>query len=101
MDQAVADARPLRGGGLVAEVVRHAGGARGEDGEVGAALALQLELRALQTLADLVVADAEVLVGGAASGIGQAGELSVAEDRQFLRRRRVMAVAVDDHRRSP
>ena len=65
VDQVVADAGPLRGRRLVAEVMRHAGGARREDGEVGAALALELELRALQALADLIVADAEVLVGGA------------------------------------
>jgi len=57
--------------------VRHAGGARGEDGEVGAALALQFELRALQALADLVVADAEVLVGGTPGGICQRRELAV------------------------
>ena len=101
MDQPVADARPLRCGGLVAELVRHAGGARGEDGKVGAALALQFQLRAFQALADLVVADAEVLVGGAARDIGEGGELAVAEDRQLFRRGRVVTVAVDDHRRVP
>src|SRR6185312_397381 len=95
------DARPLRRGGLVAEVVRHAGRARGEDGEVGAALALQFELRALQALADLVVADAEVLVGGTPGGICQRRELAVAEDLQLLGGRGVVAVAVDDHRRFP
>ena len=88
-------------GRLVADVMRHAGGARREDREVGAALALELELRALQALADLVVADAEVLVGGAARRVGQAGELAVAEDLELLRRGRVVAVAVDDHRRVP
>ena len=101
VDQVVADARPLRRRGLVAEMVRHAGGARREDGEIGAALALQFQLRALQALADLVVADAEVLVGGAAGGIRQRRELAVAEDGQLLRCRRVVAVAVDDHRRFP
>jgi hypothetical protein len=39
--------------------MRHPGRPGREDGDVGAALALELELRLLQRLADLVVADAE------------------------------------------
>jgi hypothetical protein len=40
-------------------MVAHSGGARGEDREIGAARALQPELRAFQACADLVVADGE------------------------------------------
>ena len=43
-DQVVADLRPFEADALVADVMAHAGGARREDGQVGAALALQLEL---------------------------------------------------------
>src|SRR5689334_25206334 len=55
MDQVVADLRPFEAHALVADMVAHAGGARREDGQIGAALALQLELVLLDALADLVV----------------------------------------------
>src|SRR5215475_4341650 len=97
MDEVVADLRPYAAGLRRADVVRHAGGARREDGDVGAALALELELGLFQAVADLVVADSEVGRRGAARCIGEAGELAIPEQLQLARRRRVMAVAVDDH----
>jgi len=42
-------------------VMAHAGGARGEDRQVGAARTLDFELRAFEALADLIVGDREPL----------------------------------------
>ena len=56
-DQVVAHARPFEARRRVADVVRHHARARREDRDVGAALALHLELRAFEARADLVVAD--------------------------------------------
>ena len=44
VDQVVADLGPFAADALVADVVAHAGGARREDRQIGAALALELEL---------------------------------------------------------
>src|SRR5262249_23004390 len=77
----------------------HAGGARREDGQIGAALALQLELVLLDALADLVV---RYLQRSArwrhrlVLGVGCRG-LFLAEAVQVLRFGGVVAVAVDDH----
>jgi hypothetical protein len=57
MDQIVADLRPFEAHALVADVMAHAGSARREDRDIGAALALQLELRAFEAVPDLVVGD--------------------------------------------
>ena len=57
MDQLVAMLGPVPAGGLVADVMPHGAGARREDRDVGATRALQLELRILEAVADLVVAD--------------------------------------------
>ena len=46
VDQVVDGARPLQAGLDVADVVLHAAGRRGEERDVGAALALELELAA-------------------------------------------------------
>ena len=94
--QIVGHARPLDAGRLGADVVRHAGGARREDGQVRAALLLQLELR-LHALYQLLVRDAKLVGRGLAHRIGEAGELLVAEREEGLRLGRVMAVDVDDH----
>ena len=56
VNQIVAVLGPVQAGRRVADVVRHRRRARREDRDVGAALALQLQLRVLQALADLVVA---------------------------------------------
>ena len=98
-DQVVADLRPFHAHALVADMVAHAGGARREDGHVGAALALQFELVLLDAFADLVVGHFQrrprrhrrlVL------GIGGGG-LFLAETVQVLGFGGVMAVAIDDH----
>ena len=78
MDQIVAVPRPVRAGGRVADVMRHGGRARRKDGHVGAALALQLQLRAFQALADLVVADVDLAVGGRLCRVLQRRDLRVA-----------------------
>jgi hypothetical protein len=57
MDQIVADLRPFQAHALVADVMAHAGSARREDRDIGAALALQLELVLLDAFADFVVGD--------------------------------------------
>ena len=97
VDQVVADARPLRADVRVADMMRHAGGARREDRNVGAALALEFELRAFEAGADLVVADAEVERLRPQRLVLDAGDLLVAEGGKLLRRRCVMSVAIDDH----
>src|SRR5258706_1557387 len=92
----VPHARPLDSGRLRPDVVRHARRARREDGEVAAALFLQLELR-LYALHQLLVADAELVGGGLPHRVGEPGELLVAEGEQGLRLGRVVTVDVDDH----
>src|SRR5262249_4841245 len=97
MNQVVADLRPFQAHGEVADMVAHAGGARREDREIGAALALELELRTLDRGADLVVGHLEA---GARRqrrlALDRLG-LVLAEAMQVLGFGRVMAVTVDDH----
>ena len=57
VDQVVLHARPVRADRGVADVVLHRARARREERDVGAPLALQLQLGLLQAVADLVVAD--------------------------------------------
>src|SRR5260370_41520508 len=52
MNQLVADLRPMEAGGGRPDMMGHARCARREDGEVRAALALQLELRILEAGAE-------------------------------------------------
>ena len=97
MDQVVADARSMPGSSLRRRVVRHAGRARREDRHVGAALALELELRALEALADFVVGDADVRRGRPPRRVRRAPTAGDRETHGACRRGRVVAVAVDDH----
>src|SRR5882672_2007677 len=97
MDQVIAGARPVEARDLVADVVRHRRGARREDRDIRATLALELELRALQTLADLIVTDAQVRRLGTLRRILEPGDLSVAVLLQLPGSRRVVTVTVDDH----
>ena len=60
VDQFVADLRPVAAGRPVADVMAHARCARREDRDVAAALPLELELGALQRLADLIVGDVKL-----------------------------------------
>ena len=82
-------------------LVRHPGGARREDGEVGAALALEPKLRAFEAFAYLVVGDAEVGRQRLVAGIVEPGDLRCPIVLERLRRGRVVPVAIDDHGESP
>jgi len=59
VDQFIADFRPVPAGGCVTDVVPHAARPRREYREIGAALALNFELRVFKALPDLVIADPE------------------------------------------
>src|SRR5262249_48339012 len=97
MDEVVADLRPFQADGLVADVVPHAGGPRREDRDVGAALALELELRARQALADLVVAHLQRRPGWHRRLVLDGFGLFLPEPMQVLRLGGVVAVAIDNH----
>ena len=98
MDQVVADRRPSRARVGVADVMAHADGLRREDREVGAALALDAQLRAFQAGADLVVRDDGRGKNAAASvAAGARGDLQLAIVVELGRGRGVVAVAIDDH----
>ena len=58
---------------------------------------LQLELRALDALADLVVARSSSGRDGSLRRVLERGDLLLAKAVELLRRGRVVAVAVDDH----
>ena len=99
VDQVVADLRPFEADALVADVMPHAGGARREDRQIGAALALQLELVLLDALADFVVGHLQRRARRhrrLVLGVGRRG-LLLAEALQVLGLGGVVAVAVDDH----
>src|SRR5262249_7989194 len=72
-------------------------GARGEDGDVGPALALKLELRALEALADLVVGHLQRRLGRLLSRLLDVLDLLLAPSQQVFRLGRVVAGAIDDH----
>src|SRR5205823_167504 len=99
IDQLVAGGRPRLAGRRVAEVVAHAGGARREDRQVGAALALHLELAALDRLADLVVGHRRARRRRLAGRVRL--DLLLAPALVRTRRGGVVAVAVDDHGPAP
>ena len=99
MDQVVADLRPFEAHALVADVVAHAGGARREDGQIGAALALQLELIVLDAVANLIVRYFQRSARRQQRlvlGVGRRS-LFLAEAVQVLGFGGVVAVAIDDH----
>ena len=72
VDELVAVLGPVPARGLVADVMTHGAGARREDRHVGAARALQLELRVLETVADLVVADGDAALRRAPAPVSSA-----------------------------
>ncbi len=100
VDEVVAQHRPLAARRLVADVVRHEARARREDRDVGPALALHLELRVLEALADLVVADDELGALRRLRRVVERGDLPLAPRLELRGCGRVVAVAVDDHRSS-
>ena len=98
-DQIVADLRPFHADAFVADVVPHARGAGREDGQVGAALPLQLELVLLDALPDLVIRHLQLRPRrhlALVFGFGGLGLLR-AKAMQVLGLGGVVAVAVDDH----
>ena len=99
MDQIVADAGPVQARFLGPDVMSHRGGARREDGQVRPALALQLQLRALQAGADLVVADVQSVAGRRQGGVLESGDLCVPELLQLAWCRGVVPVTINDHER--
>jgi hypothetical protein len=74
----------------------HAHGARREDGQIGAALALHLELRAFQAVANLVVADFQRGLGRIEDRVFQRRDLLLAPVGKFFWRCGVVAMAIDD-----
>src|ERR1700687_1137517 len=84
MDQLVADLRPFQADAEVADMVPHAHGARREDHQVGVALALELELGALQSLPDLVVADLERRPRGHFRAVLDGGDLLLPEPAEIF-----------------
>ena len=97
MDHLVAHLRPAQAHVVVADVVTHAHGARRKDRQVGAPLALQLELRAFEALADLVVGNLQRRFGRLLGRLFDVVYLLLAPSQEVLRFGRVMSVAVDDH----
>src|SRR3569833_1913139 len=99
LDKIIAEAGPGKARSLGADVVSHRRGARRENGYVGTALALQLQLRAFQARPDLIVADFRV-IGRRQRGIFQPGDLGSAVFLQFGGCRGVVTVTINDHESS-
>ena len=97
MNEIVAGARPALTRGFIADVVGHGGGAGRENRDICAARALQLQLRILQTVANLIVGDFFLSVEWYIEAGLQACDLGIAKLLQLAGSGRVMAVAVDDH----
>src|SRR5262249_39909276 len=79
------------------DVMRHRRRARREDGDVASAFALQLQLRALETRANLVVGHLHRAFGAGRRRILQLRELRVSKVLESFWSRRVVPMAVDDH----
>ena len=97
VDQLIAMFCPVLARGFIANVVSHTDGAGRKDGDVRAAFALHLQLRALQALADLVVGDAKRTLGRNMIRILQALLLGLAVRIELLGGGGVVAVTIDNH----
>src|SRR5881409_2714074 len=97
MNQVVAAPGPVEADAGIADMVGHLRGSRRENGHVGASLSLQLQLGLFQTVANLIVGDADVAGNRRAGRIIQACELRVPKRLESLGGRRVMTVTVNDH----
>ncbi len=97
VNQIVALLRPVQAGGRVANMMRHGRSARRKNGDIRAALALQLELRAFQAFADLVVADVDGALGTRLRWIFERRKLGIAIVLKRLGRGGVVAVTIDNH----
>src|SRR6476659_9756289 len=94
----VADRGPRAGSLEVADVMGHETGPRAEDRQVQSALPHQSKLVALDRFAQLVVADAKLGCVRLPCRILDAFDLAVSPRFEGLRRGRVVAVNIDDHR---
>ncbi len=82
----------------IADVMAHPARAWAKDRDVGAPLSLELELRVLDALAQLVVADFQrALLRLMLRILLEVRLLLLAIVAELFRRRRVVAVAIDDH----
>src|SRR5262245_20845215 len=81
----------------VADVVRHRRRARREDRDIGAALALEFQLRALQAAPNLIVRNIDGALRSRARGMVERRNLRVTIGLQRFRRGRVVAVTVNHH----
>ena len=100
VNQIVAVLGPVQARCRVTDVVRHRRRPRRKDRDVGAALTLELQLGALETLANLIVADDDGSLRRnvrRVAGRLERRNLRVAVRLQRFGRRRVVAVAVDNH----
>src|SRR5260370_1318572 len=98
-DQLVAGGGPGFARRCVAKMVAHARRARGEDRQVGAALALHLELAALDRLTDLIIGHRRARRRRLARRVRL--DLLLTPSLVLTRRGGVVAVAVDDHGPAP
>ena len=99
MDQLVAGTGPGFAGHRIAQMMSHAGGARREDRQIGAALALHLELATLDRFTDLVVGDIRAPRRRLAGLVRL--DLLAAPPLVLARGGRVVAVAINNHRNLP
>ena len=99
--QLVADGGPGGRDFKVADVVGHEAGARGEHGQIGAALLHQFELIGLDRLPQFVVGNLQIRRIRLLRGVLDRGDLAVAPRFESSRRGCVMAMTVDDHLLSP
>ena len=98
VDEVVAMLRPRFARRRIADVMAHPARAWAKDRDVRAALSLELELRALDALAQLVVADFQrALLRLMLRILLEVRLLLLAIVAELFRRRRVVAVAIDDH----
>src|SRR3954471_16756344 len=88
---------PVPAGGFIANVMCHGRSPRRENRDVGAAFALQFELRAFQAFTDLIVGDVDCAFGWNTGCVLERCDLFVAVGLKFLGGSRVMAVAIDNH----
>ena len=87
-------------GGFVTDVMRHAAGLWRKNRHVHAALALNAQLIFFDGFADFVVTDFEVGRKRGLRGRGQRGDLLLAIVAQCFGRGGVVAVTIDNHKKS-
>ncbi len=89
---------PVFTGRFITDVVGHPARPRRKNSQVGTTLTLEFQLRAFQGFTDLIVGDRNNPLGMLKKGIfGQISDLVC----ELLRRSGVMAVAINNHMRTP